>query len=506
MHTNTSNINTGLVAYKLKKWCFPLAMMLLALFIGWLSTQNPKLPVAIACLMLYGLCLILKPSWAFFILLLVDIRFFCWMPQEFLHIPGAFKLRDLCLLSLFIPFLLSVAIDKDSVAERIKSPVNKFFIGLMIFLLIIIFYTVIEFDVRFISSTHIPRKYLFYLAFFILMFLIKDKNDLKFFIKVFFVLASIQALLMIGQFIIGTKFAIMPFLPHPLKIQNLSGLPVPRVYLEGGNSLMHLFFAISFWLYHTHDKKDARKRTYLILLLLLGLGMFLEFYRTKWFRQFIVVFIPFLFAKPKEKKSVLWQVTTYSFIFIILLFFIQAFIFDLIPIFKKIFLHLYNAYQGLINKTGTYAARVHEFNEKIAYFWQKPLFGLGFLHYISASESSKAAIVTNIFIENVDSEITTLLVTMGICGTVVFYSLSICYIIRCIKIILRTVNPFYRGILLGCLGYFVSGVVTFFSFSFLTLTEEILFIATSIALVEKINQFNKLETQQSDPKEELSSA
>ena len=242
MTTNAENINVGIIAYKLKKWCFPCAMILFSIFIGWLSTKSHIMPLAIGCLILYGLCLILKPVWAFFFFVIVSINFYGWIPAELLRVPGAFKLSDLCLISLFIPFLLAVAIDKDSVAKTIKSPINKVIIALMLFLFVVISYTVLEFDVSFISSTRIPRKYLSYLSFFIIMFLINNKNDLKNFLKVLFVLASIQALFMVCQMAVLGKFPVMPFLSLPMKFQNLSGLTVPRVYLAGGGALMHLLF------------------------------------------------------------------------------------------------------------------------------------------------------------------------------------------------------------------------------------------------------------------------
>ena len=505
MNTSAEIFNTGIIAYKLKKWCFPCAMCLFAIFIGWLSTESLILPLGIGCLILYGVCLILKPTWVLFFLVIVNINFFGWIPEDLMRVPGAFKVRDLVLLSLFIPFLLAVAIDKDTVAKKIKSPVNKVLLALMFFLFTIIVYTVIEFEVSFISSTRIPRKYLFYLAFFIVMFLIDNDDDLKIFIKVLFLLASFQALLMILQFGLGGRVAVMPYLALPMKLQTLSGLTVPRVYLAGGGALMHLLFGISFWLYHTHGKNDSNKIIYLFLLLFIGLGIFFEFYRTKWFRMFITVCFPFLFARPKEKSSVLRQIMFYSFIGITFFILVQAFIFDLAPLFGKIFHHILSAYIDFVNKSGTYAARVQSFQVKLYHFWNRPFFGLGFLHHISAAESSKASIITGLGIETTDSEITTILSTMGVCGAFVFYALSMCYIIRCIKIILRTKNIFYRGIVLGCLGYFVSGILTFFSYSFLTRTEEILFVTFSIAFVEKINQFNKLESNLPNSKKELSS-
>ena len=494
MDTNNTSIetfNAGITAYKLKKWCFPCAMCLFAIFIGWLSTESLVLPLGIGCLILYGICLILKPSWILFFLVLVNINFFGWIPEELMRVPGAFKLRDLVLLSLFIPFLLAVAIDKDTVSKKTKSPVKKVLIGLMFFLFTVILYTVIEFEVSFISTTRIPRKYLFYLAFFIVMFLIDDNDDLKILLKVLIALACFQAFLMVIQMAVGGKFAVMPYLALPIKLQNLSGITVPRVYLAGGGALMHFLFGISFWLYHTHNGSSKHKMIYLFLLLFLGLGIFFEFYRTKWFRMFLTVCIPFLFAKPKEKSSVFRQIVFYSFIGIIFFIFVQAFIFDLAPLFGKFFQHVFSAYIDFVNKSGTYAARVQAFHVKLYHFWNRPFFGLGFLHHITATESSKASIITGLGIETTDSEITTLLSTMGVCGAFVFYTLSICYTIRCIKILLKTSDIFYRGIILGCLGYFISGVLTFFSYSFLTRTEEILFVTFSIAFVEKINQFNK---------------
>jgi len=158
----------------------------------------------------------------------------------------------------------------------------------------------------------------------------------------------------------------------------------------------------------------------------------------------------------------------------------------------KIFLHAKSTYFDAVNVSGTFSLRLNDVNERLKYFYERPLFGVGFLHYAAAGKSNIAASITQgFYLEYVDSGICTILTTMGIAGAVVFSIISIAFVKRCFHVLKTVTTPMYRGIVLGCLGYFVGGLSTIVTFSFLTYVGEIPFIAIAFMLVEKIDVLEK---------------
>lgn len=474
-----------------KTTLFNTAMLLFALMIGFVSAGKPMYPLALVGALLYGICLFTKPKWAYFLMILVIVNFFGFAPPGFMQVRGVFKLYDVCLLAQFIPLLIHIASDRSTL-ERVKSPSNKILILLMLFLGFVICYTVYEFQVSFMTTTRIPRKYLLYLSFFLFMYLFKDEDDLRYCLKVIFTLAAIQSALIVGQVILGPRLTIIPYLTFPIEFQYLSGLVVPRIYLPGGSPLMFFSFSIAFWMYVTGEKRGK----FMFLVLLLGLGVFCEFYRTKWARELVVMAVPFIFATTIERRKlflIMLLLTISAFVIIILMHF---FGFEVVEKLERIADHAMSAYRDFINKSGTFAARLQTFDKKMIMFDQRPWLNLGFLHPLAATESSKAAFMHGILVESSDSEIITLATTMGIIGTTVFFGFGIYMVARCITVLRRVQNLFFRAILLGIFGHHIAGLVTFNTYSFLTNTEHIVFIALSLGLIEKINQIRIAQSLQ----------
>ncbi len=468
---------------RLNRIIFPALILMVAVLLGLISANTPLYSLALIVALLYGLCLFIKPMWTYYLLFVVVVNFFGFIPESFMQVPGAFKLYDVCLLSQFVPLLIAIASDRNAM-ERIKSPSNKVLIFLMFFILFVILYTVYEFEVSFALSTRIPRKYLLYMSFFLFMHLIKDEKEFRGFLKVFFVLAAIQASLVILQIIAGPSVSVMPFLAIPIEYQYLSGMVLPRIYLPGGSPLMFLAFAISFWLYITGERKGR----FVMLVVLLGMGVFCEFYRTKWVRELIVMTVPFILAKNTERKKlviIMISIVATCVVGIIIMHFIGS---GIMVKLGNIVEHFHSAYIDFINKSGTFNSRLQTSSVKLAFFWKRPWLNLGFLHLDAARESSKAAFMAGIRVESTDCEITTLLTTMGIVGTTVFFAFGIYMLVRCVKVFRKVDSMYFRAILLAIFGHHVAGLATFYTYGFLTLQYNIPFIALALAMIEKINQ------------------
>ncbi len=478
-------MNIESLRHNSKSKLFVLFMAIFALFLGYLSCKKPIVSIAMVVGTLYLICLSKKPMWAYFLMILTSIYFFGFVDDTFLSLPGAFKLRDICLLSLFFPLIGSMVLDKNSI-KRTRTAFSKYLVLMMVFIAFIIFYTTYIFDVPIVSCLRLARKYIFYLSFFFLIYFIKDETDLKSFMKIMFIIAITQALLMIVQVALGPNIKLLAGVKMSTNV--LQGLVVTRVRIHAASGLMTLFFAVSFWIYQC----KKRNKIYLIIAMILGLGVFLEFYRTKWVKEFLIVFVPFLFTLKRDRKKFAKMIIAFSFagfLFLIMLHFLG---WDIQEKLYKVFLHAKSTLFDAINQSGTFSDRIQFSSERLRYFYERPLFGIGFLHYTSASSSSMAASITQgLFIEYIDSEICTILTTMGIAGAIVFSAISIAFLRRCTQVLKIVTTPINRGIILGCLGYFIGGLSTIITFSFFTYVSEIPFIAIAFMLVEKIASFEK---------------
>ncbi|RJP56865.1 MAG: hypothetical protein C4541_11305 [Candidatus Auribacter fodinae] len=471
--------------YKTRNYIFPTFMMIFALFIGVLSYRAPLYSLAMVAGAIYMLCLFVKPIWAYYLMLLVTINCFGFIYEGFLHIPGAFKLRDLCLLALMIPISLNIASDKQSM-DLVKTPFNKYIMMIMVVVLLIIFYTMFSFDVPFASTLRMSRKYLFYLSFFVVMYYIRSEDDLKKLLKVIFLFGFIAAFLLTTQFAVGTRIQIMPYIK--LEYQQLGGFYVPRVYLHGGISLIALCFGMSLWIFQA-----TRKKVFFYLMMLFALGSFLSFGRANWMKAFIIVVVPFLFAVKKEKSRyfiIILSLLATGFVAVVCA---QLIGIDFLTPLTKLLARIQETYTEIVTRSGTFGYRLKDSAERIQYFIDRPVFGVGFLHYVAAGESLKAVMVKDLYLETIDSGLITLLVTMGSVGILLFFVVSVAFIARAFKVLKQTHKPLFRGVILGIIGYFIGGICSFITLPFFTDVYEIPQIALAFAMVEKINQLNKQE-------------
>ncbi len=476
-----------IVIQKLRPVIFPIFMIIFAVLLGSVSHSHPNLALGIMGACLYGVCLFVKPIWAYYFMILATLNFLGFATEHFLALPGAFKLRDITLFALFVPIIFDIAVDRQ-LAQYFKTPMNKYLFCLLGFVMFITVYTCLVYDVSFTSSLRIARKYFFYASFFPFMFLIKTEADFKSTVNVFLFFAVTQAILMIVQFSIGLNVIIMPGLK--MEYQQLSGLYLPRIYLRGGEALLALFFGISFWIYQT-----TKNKKYLYIVFLTGIASFLQFGRASWLKQIIIMLFPLIFTKPSTR--IRYLNSTLIFIGAILLISIAAHFTGLrtFELFSKVYEHMQSTFSDFINRTGTFGGRLKEYVEQINLFLQNPIFGVGFLHNIAAEESVKAVIVKDLSVETVDSGLLSLLTTMGIGGVIVFSTLSSAFIFRCIKILRNVSDPYYRGIIFGCFSYFVGGLATFITLPFFTFLYEVPYIIIAFALVEKISQLNQKKNE-----------
>lgn len=469
--------------YKCKPYAFPAFMLCFAVFLGLIGTDKPLYTAALIPLVLYVLCLFTRPMVACFIMILVIIDFYGFTTEDFLNLPGAFKLRDLCLFSLLSIVGLNIAIDRKTILQ-VRSPLNKYIVFMLVFILFVIFYTVLEFGVSFASSLRLSRKYLLYLSFFVVMYVIRDESDLRKFLKIFFIMGTVAAILMIVQFILGPNHVILPTVR--VEYQQLGGFYIPRIYFRGCIPLIAFSASIAFWVFQT----QKRQKLYLLLAVLTQLAWFLGFSRANWIKQLCVIIVPFVFASGIIKKKIVsFFIISFLILFVIIIG-AQLSGYDFVPFFLNMWERIQSAYSDLMQGAGTVASRLEDSAIRIKYFLDRPWFGVGFLHYVAASESIKAVIVKDLYIETSDSGLMTLLVTMGLVGAGVFSILTIAFLKHCVRIYRETQSPYLRGIVLGCFGYFSGGVISFITLPFFTYPYEIPFIAIAFALVEKINQFN----------------
>ena len=474
----------------LKRYGFTVGMLILALGIGFFSSKNAVIPVLMFGGMVYFLIMFTRPLWAYMFMILVLCSCFGFISDHSFSVAGVFKLRDFCLFSLFPFILCNVVTDRQSV-KHLKASFNKYVLLLLIFIAFVMCYTTFRYNVSLLSTIRLARKYFFYSIYFVFLYYIQTAYDLKQFLKWLYMFAIIAAILYLTQFTVGLQNKILPNLL--MVYQNLAGLAVPRIYFKGAMSLLFLCFSLSFWSGITAEEKKKRN-LFILLSILFGIPCFLGFSRARWFMQFMIIFVPFLFTNNNQRVHVLkLSVIFGSILFFVVLLLHNTTGFNILSLLSKIKLQMLSAYFDLINQTGTFAFRLEDSAFRIELFLENRLMGIGFLHHLAAEESYKAAFVRDFLVETIDSGLLSLLTTTGICGLIVFNILVLSFFKHCIKLLKSIQTPLFRGLILGCLGYCAGGYMGFITLPFFTTIYEIPFIAIAFAIVAKISQFQTQE-------------
>jgi len=396
-----------------------LAILLLSFFIGLLFLANSYSLFALVGFFLYLWLLFKYPEIALFITILVVNDFFSLVSADFLRIPGVFRIKDIFLVMAFIPLAHKVY------HKKIKFQLNnlsKSILLIMFFVVLEALITIIIRNQSFNYTIRMARRYLYFLLYFPMIYLIDDERKFKRFLSLLIISSAAFSLLMIIQYVIGPTKVIFKYASHVV-MQQIVGEYVTRSYVLGSSLAIMIFFLYLFRLFFKVGNKAINLT--MVFLTFLG-GVYLGFSRANLFGVIAGLgFATFILLDFRWKIRIIAT----SFIFIFVLFFLL----EGVKFYSEntISNPLYITYKSLVsgasdlaNRTGTFGYRLKDSAARIALIKANPFLGVGFIHPLSGILKIRTltpGITTN------DSGIVTLLLDFGVTGIIWLGFLSIVF-------------------------------------------------------------------------------
>lgn len=161
------------------------------------------------------------------------------------------------------------------------------------------------------------RVFSYYLTFFIVTQLVRDRSQLKLLLICILSLAIVVAIAMVAQFMLGSSVQILPGRVEALVTQDATFDDITRILPPGWSTVMISFMAVLCLL--AEEKSQWRVSFYLILLLLLGLAIVLTFLRSYWGAMTGVIAFWVCILKSGERSRFFSAVLTLIFVGAIIL-------------------------------------------------------------------------------------------------------------------------------------------------------------------------------------------
>ena len=193
-----------------------------------------------------------------------------------------------------------------------RTPLDR---PLLIFYGVTLFSTlwaIVQSSVNIHIAIQATRVFSFYLTFFIVTNLIRDHQQLKFLLNGIFILATIVAAAMIGQYVLGDSVQLVSGPAGGLEqtVGRVSG-PVVRIAPPGFSIVMVSFMAVVCTLVCDRFKPISLVR--FLQCGLLGMALTVTFFRSYWAALVVVLCLMVFLVKPADRRRLMgWGVIAMS--------------------------------------------------------------------------------------------------------------------------------------------------------------------------------------------------
>jgi O-antigen ligase len=163
------------------------------------------------------------------------------------------------------------------------------------------------------------RIFSYYLTFFIVTNLVRERRQLNFLSSGLFFLATIVAAVMAAQYLLGSSVVLLPGRVEALNTQGVSYTGITRI-LPPGVSIVLVSFVATFCILFL-ERFDRLRWLKLLQFALLGMAILFTFLRSYW-GALIMVFslLAFVLKGDDRKKFIKWSLASITFVVIILAF------------------------------------------------------------------------------------------------------------------------------------------------------------------------------------------
>lgn len=419
---------------------------------------------------------LLRVEFGIALLILVAMDMLGFMDSEtFLRIPGLFKFQDLLFVILMVRMAADLLINRTT-ANRLRSPVTKPVLFLLACTALVIFLTAMFRDTSIVLSLRVGRTFLYYSIFFLVLYYVRNEKQLRLLLNACFVFSFVVAVLLIVQFAVGRNVSLVPY--WKIGTQRVGSYVTFRVYPRGIPVLLMGFLCFVGALYH---KLGNRSFQLAVITGILGLGVVLQLYRTIWAVAIIGVIFSWFIVQRKYKVHFFRRAVPLIGIILLLgMLIIPLYGTALKVSFVKVrFLSIFQDFFGV---KGNYALNLAVAAERLQFIKSNPIWGMGFVH---PSEPFSLQLIGQ-SVGNIDNAWITILSYMGALGALSILWLSIAFMKRSLFILRNIKDSFYKGVLVGFIGFYIACLISLLYISPFVYGEGIAIIALIIGLSEVI--------------------
>lgn len=229
---------------------------------------------------------------------------------------GSLHISDVLLI--YLAMILFYKIFNDREFTFSKSPANLplclFYISALLSAFVAINYYGMEFN----TVVRVLRAISYYLIYYIVTNLIKDKKQIEFLVNGMFIVAVIVALAMLTQAIIGDSVHLIP--GRIEKSGTFEETYEALRLLPPGQTLLYILFVTAISVITLKRDSKMLLSSYFYMIMVLGMGVILTYNRTYWVAV-IFVGTMFMLMIPYKNKMRLMSVTVLYMLMIAILFF-----------------------------------------------------------------------------------------------------------------------------------------------------------------------------------------
>lgn len=212
---------------------------------------------------------------------------------------GSLHIPDIVLLALFGLIGLRWLVEPDF--KIVRTPLD---VPLLAFYSVAILSTliaVLRLSVEVEEARRAIRDVTYYLTFFIVTNLVREDRQLRFLLNGFFLLASIVAVAMIGQFLLGESFSLLPGRVETLYTQGTTYRGIARILPPGQSLILVTFVTITVTLILEKFRLSSMLRFFQWSLS--GLAVLLTFTRAFWVQATLALLILGYFVSGLQRRK-----------------------------------------------------------------------------------------------------------------------------------------------------------------------------------------------------------
>jgi len=433
---------------------------------------------------LYLFLLIYEEGIALFLALLVLLDCFSMVSDNFLRIPGIFRLKDLIFISTFIPLLIGIYKKDKRIKYIFGNPIAKTILTFLILVFLQILITKIRFPGESLSSViRIGRRYFYYAIFFPALYILLNNKHFKKFKKLTIYATVFICALYIIQYIIGPACRI--FSQGRIEYQVLQGVKVTRMYISG-MVLSTLVLQICFMRFLL-CKNTAFNIKNIFTLIMTSVQTLLTFGRAHIFGVISGTLFTLLSIKGQPRMKWLAKTSLFAILASLIYLAIFSVVFPnsanpLLAISRRVT----SIFTTVANKDDTIGVRIKDNRNRIQLVKKNPVFGIGFVH----DESKRFAFDRGYYSKGLrtsDSGVLTFLLDFGLLGLLYFLIMSSVVFKRGMQVYRKVNDSHLKALVLGAVSFYFGRLFSFITLVHFVRYDGIVVLSLSLVIIELAN-------------------